>query len=99
MNNQFSGDSGDFTKAEQIAVRALAYLSGQPAELERFLALSGLTPETIRSAARAPGFLRGVLDHFAGDEPLLLAFAADCGIEPQGIAAALAVLGKTERAA
>jgi hypothetical protein len=68
--------------AEAIAVQALAYLASDPDRLGRFLALSGLDVAEIRAAAAQPGFLAGVLDHIAGDEALLTAFAEDLGIAP-----------------
>jgi hypothetical protein len=71
--------------AENLAIQGLAYLAGDPERLSAFLAISGIGPDTIRGAAREPGFLAGVLDHIASDERLLLAFAADAGIDPADI--------------
>jgi hypothetical protein len=39
-------------------------------------------------AAREPNFLLGVLDHVAGDEALLIAFASHSGIDPSEVASA-----------
>ncbi|WP_374306563.1 DUF3572 domain-containing protein [Methylocella sp.] len=80
-------------RAEALAIEALGYLAGDPEQLERFLSLSGLRPETLRAAAAAPGFLAGVLDFVAGEEALLLAFAADAGRDPAEIGRARAALG------
>jgi hypothetical protein len=74
--------------AEQLAVAALGFIAGEPERLGRFLALTGIGPESIRDAAREPNFLLGVLDHVAGDETLLLAFAQHAEIEPEAVAAA-----------
>ena len=71
--------------AETLAVAALGFIAGEPERLGRFLALTGIGPETIRAAAREPNFLLGVLDHVAGDESLLLAFAEDSGISPDDV--------------
>ena len=68
--------------AEAIAVAALAFIAGEPDRLGRFLAMSGIGPESIRAAAREPQFLLGVLDYLAADEPLLIAFAAENTIPP-----------------
>lgn len=68
--------------AESLAVQALTYLGSDPDRLGRFLSLSGLGPQSLRDAARAPGFLAAVLDHLASDQALLVAFAADQGIDP-----------------
>jgi hypothetical protein len=78
--------------AEAIAIQALAYLAGEPERLGRFLALSGLEATDIRAAAAQPGFLAGVLDHIAGDEVLLTAFASEAGIGPAEVARAHAEL-------
>jgi hypothetical protein len=79
--------------AQSLAIAALSYLAEQPERLGRFLATTGIGPERIREAAREPGFLAGVLDHFAGDEELLLAFAEHAGIGPGEVESARAALG------
>ena len=68
--------------ADFLAIQALAFLGEEPERLGRFLALTGIGPEDIRTAAQEPGFLAGVLDHIAGDQTLLAAFAAHAGIAP-----------------
>jgi uncharacterized protein DUF3572 len=78
--------------AEKLAIRALSYLAGDPEQLGRFLALSGLGPETLRTAARDPHFLAGVLDFVAGDERLLVAFADEVEWKPQDVMQARTVL-------
>jgi hypothetical protein len=84
-------------EAEDIALKALAFLGADEERLERFLALSGLDVATLRTAAREPGFLAGVLDHVATSESLLLAFAEEAGLDPMRIDHARARLaGPTE---
>ena len=61
--------------AESVAIQALTFLAEEPERLDRFLALTGIGPESLRDAAREPNFLLGVLDHLAGDERLLHEFA------------------------
>lgn len=78
--------------AEAIAIQALAYLGGDPDRLSRFLALSGLDVADLRTAATQPGFLAGILDHFATDEGLLTAFADEAGIAPGDVGRAHAEL-------
>ena len=68
--------------AESLAAQALTYLGSDAERLARFLALSGLGPQSLRAAARAPGFLAAVLDYIASDEKLLVAFATEVGVEP-----------------
>ena len=71
--------------AEALAVAALGFIAGEPERLGRFLAMSGIGPESIRAAAREPQFLLGVLDHLAADEALLIAFAAENAIPPSAV--------------
>jgi hypothetical protein len=71
--------------AIELAIAALSFLAGETERLERFLALTGLGPQSLRAAAREPSFLLGVLDHVAGDETLLLAFANQNGIDPEDV--------------
>lgn len=80
-------------QAEALAVAALSFLASEPEQLGRFLAVTGIGPERIREAARDRGFLAGVLDHFAGDEALLVAFSAQAGIDPAEIERARAAIG------
>ena len=71
--------------AEDLAVTALGFIAAEPERLGRFLALSGIGPDSIRAAAREPQFLAGVLDHIVADERLLLAFAAENDIDPEAV--------------
>ncbi|HEV3373393.1 MAG TPA: DUF3572 domain-containing protein [Xanthobacteraceae bacterium] len=71
--------------ATELAIAALTFLAGETERLERFLALTGLGPQSLRAAAREPSFLLGVLDHVASDEGLLLAFANENGIDPEDV--------------
>ncbi|WP_293864953.1 DUF3572 domain-containing protein [uncultured Alsobacter sp.] len=71
--------------AEAIAIDALAFLASDVERLGRFLALTGLSPETIREVAQTRGFMAAVLDHLASDESLLLAFAANQGLDPANV--------------
>ena len=75
----------DRRAAEDLAIQALAYLAGEPERLGRFLALSGLGPETIRAAAHDSQFLAGVLDYVTGDETLLTAFAKHSQVAPEQV--------------
>ena len=68
--------------AESMAIQALTFLAEDPDRLQRFLATTGVGPQQIRAAAREPEFLAGVLSHLAADEPLLVTFAEQVGIDP-----------------
>jgi hypothetical protein len=80
-------------EAQTMAVEGLGFLADDTDRLDRFLALSGLNPATLRAAAGAPGFLLAVLDHIAGDESLLIAFSTAAGHDPRDIARAREILG------
>ncbi len=79
--------------AEALAVAALSFLASEPEHLGGFLASTGVGPDQIRKAARDRTFLSGVLDHFSGNEPLLIAFAQHAGIDPTEVERARVVLG------
>src|SRR5713226_8406714 len=85
--------------AEALAIAALGFIAAEPERLGRFLAITGIGPESIRQAAREPHFLAGVLDHLAGDERLLMAFAAESEIDPNDVIRARDVIagGQWER--
>jgi hypothetical protein len=71
-----------------LAIEGLGFLAANPEALARFLALTGIGPTDLRGAAADRGFLAGVLDHFLGDEPLLVAFADHAGVPAGEIASA-----------
>ena len=75
-----------------LAIAALGFIAGEPEQLGRFLAMSGIGPDSLREAAREPRFLAGVLDHVTADEALLLAFAAANEIDPDAVMRARDVL-------
>jgi len=79
--------------AEMLAIAALSFLAAEPEHLGRFLAVTGVDPSGLRAAARDRGFLSGVLDYFSSEEPLLLAFAQQQGVDPAEIERARGALG------
>ena len=82
--------------ASALAIAALRFIAEEPERLRVFLSLTGIDPQAIRAAAQEPGFLLGVLDHLAGDESLLLAFAAESEINPDEVRVARGVLARGE---
>lgn len=82
----------DRPAAEAVGIEALAYLASDAHELEQFMAITGVTPLTLRDAATQPHFLSGVLDHIMSNEPLLLACASNLGRPPEEIALAAQIL-------
>jgi hypothetical protein len=79
--------------AEITAIQALTFIAEEPERLSAFLAMTGIEAGQIRSAAREPRFLAGVLEHMLGDENLLIAFATSAGIDPAEVARARGALG------
>jgi hypothetical protein len=78
--------------AETVAIQALTFIAGEPDQLGRFLALSGIGPDSLRAAAAQPHFLLGVLDHLAADDALLREFADQSKIDPETVLAAQRIL-------
>jgi hypothetical protein len=72
-------------EAEELAIQALTFIAGDSERLGRFLAVTGLGPTEIRSAAREPGFLVGVLDYMASDDRLIATFAGENDVNPADI--------------
>jgi hypothetical protein len=85
--------------SEMIAIQALSFIAGDSDRLSRFIALSGCDAASIRTAATDSGFLAGVLDYLGADESLLIAFAAEAGLDPATVVSAQSCLsghGTTE---
>ena len=78
--------------AEALAAQGLAFLAQEPARLSRFLSLTGIDADDIRSRVHETGFMAAVLEHLAGDESLLLVFAASVSVAPETVARALDLL-------
>lgn len=74
--------------AEAIGIRALGFIASDPERLGQFLAITGIGPGTLRTAAAEPGFLAQVLEFISHDDSQLMAFAANIGIPSHSIAAA-----------
>ena len=78
--------------AQSLAVSALGFIAADSDRLSRFLSLTGLGPDNLRTAAADPAFLGSVLDYLIADEALLVEFAADAGVKPEAVGRAHAVL-------
>jgi hypothetical protein len=83
--------NSDLTRqnAETIAIEALGFVAGDPELLPRFLAITGIEAQSIREAAREPGFLAGVLQFILAHEPTLMKFSEASGLAPATVAGAL----------
>jgi len=71
--------------AEALAFRVVAFIASDEAYLGDFLSRSGLSPQHLAELIEDRGFLTGVLDHLLADEPLMLAFCGNAGIDPSDI--------------
>lgn len=80
--------------AGTIAIAALSYFATEPKTMDRFFALTGLDPSTLRDAARTPGFVAGLLDFVLADEKVLLAVAEAQETTPEAIMRARAALDR-----
>ncbi|MCC6777822.1 MAG: DUF3572 domain-containing protein [Hyphomicrobiales bacterium] len=99
MPSRRPAETGRRAAAEQLAIAALGFVAADPEQLGRFLAITGIGPESIREAAREPQFLAGVLEHVTSDEALLIAFASAQAIAPEAVMRASELLagGRWER--
>ena len=79
--------------AEIVAVQALGFIAGDPERLGKFLAETGIGPQSLRAAAADPQFLVSVLDFVLRDDATVKAFAKVSELHPTNIAAARDVLG------
>jgi hypothetical protein len=80
--------------AEIVAIQALSFVAGDAERLGLFLAETGIGPETLRSAAKDPGFLAGVLDFVLRDETMIKAFSESSHLDPKIISNAREALGE-----
>lgn len=78
--------------AQAIALMACAEIMQADDLRDRFLAMSGLTGDMIRSQIEEPGFLVGVLSFLSAYEPDLLAIAQAINAPPEALVAALQTL-------
>lgn len=65
-----------------IGVAGLSYLAAEPERIGRFLAITGLGPESVRAAARDTSFLPALLDYLLANEQDLVAFAEEMNLDP-----------------
>jgi hypothetical protein len=68
---------------EALGELCLHHLAENPAQLMEFMSITGYSPDALRRAAGSRGLALGLLDHFAANEPLLLAFCANSAMRPE----------------
>jgi hypothetical protein len=69
-------------RARELALDALLYLTKDQELMADFLAETGFAASDLRRHAGEPGFAGAMLDYLCSHESLLVAFAADRGIDP-----------------
>jgi hypothetical protein len=67
---------------DTLALQALTAIIADEPLRERFLALTGFDPATIRARAGEPDMAEAVRDFLAGHEPDLVAIAGKLGVTP-----------------
>jgi hypothetical protein len=65
-----------------LALHALAAIIADEPLRDRFLALTGFDPATIRARAAEPDMADAVADFLAGHEPDLIRIAGQLGVTP-----------------
>jgi hypothetical protein len=83
-------------EAETLAVAAFSAISGDEERMSRFMAISGLRPDTIRQAADSPRFFAAILEYVVSDEPLLIALATELSVKPERLMGAHLALSPSE---
>ncbi len=71
-----------------LALQALVFVLGDPPRTDRFLALTGLTPDALRAGVGDRVVMAAVLEFLANHEADLVAAAAALDIPPATLAAA-----------
>ncbi|MEP6784984.1 MAG: DUF3572 domain-containing protein [Sphingomonadales bacterium] len=79
--------------AEIWALQVLAWILSDQVRADRFVALTGISPDDLRARAGDPAVLDAALGFLEGHEPDLFACAKYLDIPPASLVAARARLG------
>ena len=74
--------------AEALALAALAATLNDERRAQRFLDLTGLSPDELRDRAGEPGLLAALLSFLEAHEPDLIEVAGTIGVKPEDLVAA-----------
>jgi hypothetical protein len=74
--------NNNHTDASGLALQALVWALGEEARAERLLALTGLTPDSLRGGIGDPGLQAAILSFLENHEPDLIACAHAIGVTP-----------------
>ncbi len=80
--------NGNDDRASGLALQALVWALSDQARSDRLLALTGLTPDGLRTGIADRGLLAAILSYLEGYEPDLIACADALGINPAALVAA-----------
>jgi hypothetical protein len=69
--------------AESLADLCLTHLAQDAELLAEFMGIAGYSPAGLRAAIRSPQLQHGLIDYFAQNEPLLLAFCDSNALKPE----------------
>jgi hypothetical protein len=75
-----------------LALQAVGWIVADEVRAQRFLALTGLTPEELRGGLDSGAVLAAGIDFLLGHEPDLLAAAAELEVEPGALVRAAEAL-------
>lgn len=85
-------DHTNTNDAHTVALDALTFLLNNHLSADRFLGVTGLTPDDLRGRLNDPAVLAATLGYLEAHEPDLIACAAALGITPAALVAARAQL-------
>jgi hypothetical protein len=71
------------TNDEALALAALGWILAEPKRADRLLALTGLTPEALRSSVAESAVLAAILRFLEGHEPDLVSCAEALELPPE----------------
>ena len=71
-----------------LALAAIGWALQDDDRAQRYLALTGLDPDTLRAGLNDPRVLASVLDFLANHEPDLVQAAESLGVDPEELIAA-----------
>ena len=79
--------------AETIGIDALGFLASHDELMRRFLDLTGLEVNQLRTEAAKPAFFVGLLDFLLANEDDLMDFAGSVGLDPSEVERARDAIG------
>ena len=82
--------------AESLAELCLGHLTEDPEQLAAFMSMTGYSPVGLRAAVGSDQLGRGLIDYFAQNEPLLLAFCSNNALRPEDFMRVWARLNPTD---